>query len=263
MKSILGKYWTMKCVSLESAALSHNPESNALLGQALSNSLLYRALASGTSRAWLTVGCGMQWLDSSMYLLTCRWSSLRYCGLFPYKFHYCEYRINSLPVDFPLWMWLFNQRLKKPSRLGLILKTEDQTKKQGWMPGVGGIPEGCFCTNAASSLFPTNLSFCNYLTAFHGIIPSMPLSRHLRIPSTNLSYLPNVACLSSTNAPSLTPRFPSFPLSTLPSPHLSGKMNQNHSEHLLWTNKCSICSSWSPLSMATHEGALQDVFQTD
>lgn len=163
----------MKHMSLESAALSHNPEWNALLGQTLSTSLLYRALASGTSRAWLTVGCGMQWLDSSTYLLTCRWSSLRYCGLFPYIFHYCECRINSCPLDFLLWMWLLNQRLEKPSRLGLILKTEDQAEKQGWMPGVGGSQRG-FCTNAASFLFPTNLSFCNCLhTAFHASVSSL------------------------------------------------------------------------------------------
>jgi hypothetical protein len=58
------------------------------------------------------------------------------------------------------------------------------------------------------------------------------------------------------------PRFLSVSISTSP-PHLSGKMNQNHWEHLLWTNKCSIYSRWSPLSMATHVGALQDVFQTD
>lgn len=195
----------MKHVSLESTALSYNPERNALLGQALSTSLFYRALVSGTSRAWLTVGCGMQWLDSSTYLLTCRWSSLRYCGLFPYIFHYCECRINSCPLDFPLWMWLLNQRLEKPSRLGLILKTEDQAEKQGWMPGVGD-PRGAFVRMQLLSCYPPTSPFVTAST----LLP-MPLSRHFRIPSTDLSHLPNVACLSPTNAPSLTRAFPPSP----------------------------------------------------
>ena len=135
--------------------------------------------------------------------------------------------------------------------------------------GWAGVSQTGFCMNAAFSLVspqPTLFIIASTL-AFYGANPFCFLVTVLQFMHMIYPPVCSVKCLHvSVIHVSLLchlcfPSSPSLPFLLIP--HLSGKMNRNRSEHLLWTNKCSVCSSRWPLSMATHEGELQDMFQAD
>lgn len=161
--------------------------------------------------------------------------------------------------------------LKKPCRVDFSLlkpRTSMGDRKEclwGWW----GVPRQVLHGCSFLPYVPPTCPFHNCLNTCFLWCESFLLPRHCFVnlwQSISPVWVCQMsACLCNSYIPfSLTLASPSSPsLPFLLTPHLSGKMNQNRSEHLLWTNKCSICSCRSPLSMATHEGELQDVFQAD
>lgn len=200
---------------------------------------VHRALALGTSRAWRTAGCGMRWSASSTYLLTCRWNSHRYCGLSPVRC-WCEMLSQSPPLGTRLWMWLLGNWMKTPCILGLTFNTKGLSGRQAWTAPdrllhgrsfLPGVPQPALFITASMS-------------ALHGAHPFASLSLLCQFTTVYQPCLTcrTSACLSNSHVLSLSPLLPppSPSLSFLLTPHLSGKMNQTRSEHLLWTNKWSV-----------------------
>ena len=229
---------------------------------------LPRVRALGTSRAWLTAGCGTQWLASSMYLLTCRWNSLRYCGLFPVPLVSLMWNAWSVPTPWSshCGCGCLTKCLEKPSRSDLTCKT-GASVGDGNEHLLGG-PTQAFAWTQLPPLCPTHLSFPSLpqQLLFMVLIPfaSLSLFHSLWTWSTTLSDLSNV-CMSLIHISLLSqPLLPLLPISAFPS-H-SPSLWQDELESLrafIRTNKCSVCGSWLPLSMATHEGEHQDTFQAD